>query len=122
MKIGCEGLGACEAGGAHGKGGDREGDGKRGSRDKRGRRNDRRDLERERERERDLDQDGANQFASRFQTIEEVLGQVGCCFGFLCTSHASSTNGTASSAVAGNIIVGARTCRAIVTYSLLFAV
>lgn len=63
------------AGGGHGKGGDREGDGKRGGRDKRGRRSDRRDLERERER--DLDQDGANQFASRFQSIEEVLGQVG---------------------------------------------
>ena len=64
------------AGGGHGKGGDREGDGKRGGRDKRGKRSDRRDLERERERERDLDQDGANQFASRFQSIEEVLGQV----------------------------------------------
>lgn len=64
-------------GGGHGKGGDRDSDGKRGGRDKRGRRGDRRDLERERERERDLDQDGANQFASRFQSIEEVLGQVG---------------------------------------------
>ena len=67
----------------HGKGPDREYDSRRGGRERRGHhRGSRRDHDRERERdrdrdrERDLDQDGANQFASRFQSIEEVLGQV----------------------------------------------
>jgi len=46
-----------------------EGEGKRGATGDR-------ERERDRDRERDLDQDGANQFASRFQSIEEVLGQV----------------------------------------------
>ena len=64
----------------HGKGPDSNYDHRRGGREKRGHRGSRRDHDRERERdrdrERDLDQDGANQFASRFQSIEEVLGQV----------------------------------------------
>lgn len=64
----------------HGKGPDRDYDNRRGGRERRGHRGSRRDHDRERERdrdrERDLDQDGANQFASRFQSIEEVLGQV----------------------------------------------
>ncbi len=64
----------------HGKGPDREYEHRRGGRERRGHRGSRRDQDRERERdrdrERDLDQDGANQFASRFQSIEEVLGQV----------------------------------------------
>ncbi len=65
----------------HGKGPDIEYDSRRGGRERRGhhrgsRREHERDRERDRERERDLDQDGANQFASRFQSIEEVLGQV----------------------------------------------
>ena len=63
----------------HGKGPDREFDSRRGGRERRGHhRGSRREHERERDRDRDrdLDQDGANQFASRFQSIEEVLGQV----------------------------------------------
>ena len=64
----------------HGKGLDRDYDHRRGGRERRGHRGSRREHDRERERDRDrdrdLDQDGANQFASRFQSIEEVLGQV----------------------------------------------
>ena len=46
-----------------------------GPRDRRGRR-DRRDYERERERERMLEDEAVGPFASRFQTLEEMQGQV----------------------------------------------
>lgn len=46
-----------------------------GARDRRGRR-DRRDYERERERERLLEDEAVGPFASRFQSLEEMRGQV----------------------------------------------
>ena len=46
-----------------------------GSRDRRGRK-DRRDYERERERERLLEDEAVGPFASRFQSLEEMRGQV----------------------------------------------
>ena len=46
-----------------------------GSRERRGRR-DRRDYERERERERLLEDEAVGPFASRFQSLEEMRGQV----------------------------------------------
>ena len=58
--------------------GDHDMDTKRG-RSARGRRTDRREMERDRDRNGpgDASDEGANAFASRYQSIEEVCGQVG---------------------------------------------
>ncbi len=61
------------AGGGGGLLGERDYDGKRRG-DRRGGRRDRREVERERARERELE-DAAGHFSSRFQSLEEVLGQ-----------------------------------------------
>ena len=65
----------CSAAGGGGLLGDRDYDGKRRG-DRRGNRL-RRDIERERERELE---DAAGHFSSRFQSLEEVLGQVRPCY------------------------------------------
>ena len=60
--------------------GDHDLDTKRG-RSARGRRTDRREMERDRDRNGpgDASDEGANAFASRYQSIEEVCGQVRSC-------------------------------------------
>lgn len=65
-------------GGLGGSLNDRE-DRRGGSRDRRGRRDRRGVYERERERERLLEDEAVGPFASRFQSLEEMRGQVKPC-------------------------------------------
>ena len=99
---------SCHAGGGRGANGMLDVDHDRRGRGRRDRR-DRRDTEREREREHEREQDELNSFTSRYQTLDEVLGQVRApCnpddFPLFFTSGIDSRQQLASSSQHGKVI------------------